>query len=83
MAVKTITVTEAAYKALKSLKASRESFSDTILRVAQKKSLREFAGLLSAELADELEQNIRKMRQERNQAHKKRMMFIAEAFGET
>ncbi len=62
MGVKTITLTEDAYKALKSLKSSNESFSDTILRVAGKKSLREFVGILSKDSADRLEKELGELR---------------------
>ena len=45
MAVKTITVTEDAYRALAALKREGESFSDVIRRITQSsRSLLEFAG---------------------------------------
>lgn len=55
MAVKTITVTEEAYNALKGLKVPRESFSKTILRVARKKPLKAFFGVLSQDTAEKME----------------------------
>ncbi len=46
MTTKTITVTREAYEALKSMKASRESFSKTILRITKRKPLSHFYGIL-------------------------------------
>ncbi|MBI2144176.1 antitoxin VapB family protein [Candidatus Woesearchaeota archaeon] len=79
MATKTITVTEDAYEALKSLKIASESFSETIRRLAGKSSLMEFAGILSNEQADELECNIKEARKIRNAAHQRRLKRIVEA----
>ncbi len=80
MAVKTITVTEDAYEALKSLKTSNESFSKTILRVAGRRSLKEFVGVLSEESANRLEGAIKEMRRRHSEAHRKRMKKIIKAF---
>ena len=73
MAVKTITVTENAYEALKAMKEPRESFSDTILRVAKKKPLMSFYGILSKESGDKLEKFIIDRRKRNRKLHKKRM----------
>ena len=73
MTVKTITVTEDAYEALKSLKESDESFSKTILRVAAKKSLRDFVGVISKESAGRIEHAIKETRKENTVRHRKRM----------
>jgi predicted CopG family antitoxin len=81
MAVKTITVTKNAYDALKNLKHSSESFSDAILRIAKKRSLRDFVGVLSNESAGRLENTIKDLRKKRNKARQKRMHRIKEAFG--
>jgi predicted CopG family antitoxin len=80
MTVKTITVTEDAYEALKALKAPRESFSETILRVSGKRSLREFVGVLSEESAQRLERAVKGIRRRHTEAHKRRMAEIAKAF---
>ncbi len=80
MAVKTITVTENAYDALKSLKEPNESFSETLLRVAKRKPLSQFYGVLSKESADRLEKAIMERRRERNKAHQARLKRIAESF---
>ncbi len=52
MVVKTITITEEAYRSLKARKAGEESFSDVILRLAKRRPLRDFVGILSPESAD-------------------------------
>jgi predicted CopG family antitoxin len=77
MATKTITVTEQAYEALKARKGPKDSFSETILRVAGKGSLREFAGVLSKQSADRLEQAIKKQRKRHAVEHEKRMQRIS------
>lgn len=79
MSVKTITVTEDAYEALKSLKAARESFSETILRVSRRRPLRDFFGALSKESGDKLEKAILDMRKRHGNAHNSRIKEIAEA----
>ncbi len=76
MAVKTITVTENAYEALKAKKAPNESFSEAILRIAGRRSLLEFAGALSEESARKLEESIRETRKIHAELHKKRMERI-------
>ncbi|MEK6838020.1 MAG: antitoxin VapB family protein [Nanoarchaeota archaeon] len=79
MAVKTITVTEKAYEALKAKKAPNESFSETILRFAGSRSLKEFAGALSDESAKRLKESIKEIRHRHTWAHKKRVQRIVEA----
>ncbi len=62
--VKTITVTDEAYDALKKLKESEESFSKVIIRVAKTKKtdLRRFLGTISDKEADEIRERIHKTR---------------------
>lgn len=79
MSTKTITVTVAAYEALKSLKEQKESFSDTLLRVAKRKPLSNFFGTLNKKTSERLEQAVLDMRKQRNDAHRTRLKQIAEA----
>lgn len=83
MAVKTITITEKAYETLKARKEGSESFSEAINRIAGKRSLMDFAGILTHEEADELERNIKEGRKRRNAAHQRRMQRIVKELGET
>ncbi len=59
MATKCITVTNEAYERLAHLKKQKESFSDVINRITNKRSLFDIVGLLSSKAADELENNIK------------------------
>jgi len=52
MGVKTITITEEAYRRLKSRKAGEESFSDVVLRLTKRRPLSDFVGILRPESAD-------------------------------
>ena len=76
MSSKTITVTKDAYEALRALKETNESFSDTILRVAKRKPLSFFYGCLSKESGKKLEETIMEMRKIRSESHKKRIEKI-------
>ncbi len=78
MVTKTITVTEGAYDALKALKGSNESFSETIIRIAKRKPLSYFYGALSKEGGERLEKTIKEMRKTRNKAHHRRLKQIVE-----
>ncbi len=63
MATKTISITEEAYSRLASKKHGKESFSEVINRITNKVSLLNFAGILSKEDADKLEEEIKKGRE--------------------
>ena len=76
MAVKTITVREDAYEALKAMKASNESFSGTILRIAKRKPLSSFFGALSKESGESLERAIIERRKRNMKLHRTRMKRI-------
>lgn len=76
MATKTITVTENAYEALKSLKDKNESFSETILRVAKRKPLSYFYGALSKETGERLEKDIMESRERHKKLHAERVKGI-------
>ncbi len=58
MVVKTITVTEDAYRRLKACKAGEESFSEVILRLTRRRPLSDFLGILSPEAADAIREAI-------------------------
>ena len=77
MASKTITVTDSAYEALKSMKLSKESFSDAILRIANRKPLSSFYGILSAESGKRLEEAVAQSRKTAGKLHQKRLKRIA------
>jgi predicted CopG family antitoxin len=54
MTVRTITVTEEAYRRLRAQKGEGESFSDVVNRLTRRRPLAEFAGVLSHETAEAL-----------------------------
>jgi len=58
MAVKTITVTEEAYRRLRSRKGQTESFSELIVRLTDRPPLASFAGTLTVDEARSLRQAI-------------------------
>lgn len=68
MAVKTITVTEEAYRRLRARKTGGESFSDVILRLTKRRPLSDFAGILRPETADAMRRAIEEDRQRRRKA---------------
>ena len=78
MVTKTITVTEEAYNALKALKAQRESFSKTIIRVSKRKPLSSFYGILGRESGGKFEKNILNFRKKHAELYKSRIKRIAE-----
>ncbi len=58
MVVKTITITEEAYRSLKARKTGEESFSDVILRLTRRPPLRDFVGILSPDSANAIRKAI-------------------------
>ena len=68
MPTRTISITEEAYERLRTQKAPKESFTDVINRITGKRSIMEFAGILSNEEGDKLEQYI-KERRKANREH--------------
>lgn len=62
MATKTLNVTVEAYEALRARKAPKESFTDVILRLARPTSLLDLAGLLTAEEAERMREDMRESR---------------------
>ena len=83
MAIKSLTITEEAYDALKILKHDDESFSEVILRLSKEKigkASRFFGTLKINESAvKELESNIKKRRSEIEKEFSKRSIKIREA----
>lgn len=74
MATKTISITEEAYERLRVRKEKNESFTDVINRLAGKRSIMEFAGILSEEEGEKLEKYIK----ERRKASRERSNRIRE-----
>jgi len=72
MAVKTITITESAYRRLKSRKLGDESFSDVILRLTKRRPLSDFVGILSPESADAIRRAIDSDRELRRKVDERR-----------
>ena len=62
MAVKTITITEEAYERLRMHKGPNESFTDAINKITKKRSIMEFAGILSEEEAEKVKGHIKDSR---------------------
>ena len=81
MTIKTITVTETAYKTLKLRKEKEESFSDAIMRLAGRKPLEDFFGALGKESADSLEKAVMGARKSHRKPHLERMKRIAKEMG--
>lgn len=65
MVVKTITVTQEAYRHLKAHKTADESFSDVILRLTKRRKLADFAGILSPATAEAMRRAIDEDRERR------------------
>ena len=72
MAVKTITITEDAYRRLKSRKLGDESFSDVILRLTKRRPLRDFVGILTPGSADAIRRAIDDDRELRRKVDERR-----------
>ena len=79
MAVKTITITEGAYEALKARKEKHESFSELALRLAGKRPLSDFFGALSGESANRLEEAVKKIRKRDTRNYEARVKAITSA----
>lgn len=62
---KSVRLSEEAYERLKSLRRADETFSEVVLRLGDKRSLLELAGILSDEQADELEKAVEKRKNRR------------------
>lgn len=76
MATKTISITEEAYERLRFKKDERESFSDVINRITNKRLLSDFFGVLSKDEADLLEKTIERSRKIHSKLHEKRIKNV-------
>ena len=65
MSVRTVTITEEAYRKLRAHKGSDESFSDVVNRLARRRPLSSFAGALTHDSAEALRRSIEKSRRAR------------------
>lgn len=78
MTVKTITVTEEAYDALKRVKAESESFSKVIIRVTKgKNNLDKFVGILSEKDAERIKRNIKEFRRRFDKDYEERKHAVS------
>ncbi len=68
MGYKTISLSDEAYNRLLERKIRNESFSDVIMRLTNDTTLRDFVGIIPESLISEIETNIKKFREERNQS---------------
>jgi len=65
MARKTISVTLEAYKRLQAMKRPKESFSDLVIRLTERRALADFGGMLGHSSVETIREAIKKSRQER------------------
>ena len=63
MATKTISISEEAYSLLKNMREGKESFTETIIKIAKKDPLTRLAGILTKKEADELRDHIKVSRE--------------------
>ena len=77
MATKNISITEEAYVRLASLRQGKESFSEIINRLTNKRRLLDFAGVLSEESADRIEEHLLKRRaqMDNERAHRRKKIL--------
>lgn len=62
MPTRTISITEEAYERLRVMKEKNESFTDVVNRLTGKRSIMEFAGILSKDDAEKMEEYIKARR---------------------
>jgi predicted CopG family antitoxin len=65
MVVRTITVTDEAYRRLRAHKTESESFSEVVIRLTRRRPLSEFAGVLTQKTAEALRAAVAEDRAER------------------
>lgn len=73
ISTKCITITNEAYERLKSLKSTKESFSDVVNKLTKKSSFYDLIGVLSNGEAKELRENIKELRKRMNKDMGKRL----------
>ena len=73
MGTKTISISDEAYRIMKSRKDNGESFSEVIIKLSGKKKLSSFYGALSKESENLLERNIKEVRKKHLINHVKRI----------
>jgi predicted CopG family antitoxin len=78
MSTKTVSLSEDAYKRLKSLKEDNESFSDVVRKVTKSSRISKFHGVLSEEKANEIEEKIHEHRERNREKHSDRVEEIAD-----
>ena len=83
MVTKTITITEDAYRILKSWKQGSESFSETIRRKGKRRPLSDFYGILSKESGERFERAIMGFRKQSNEAYTKKIHNLAKELHDT
>ncbi|MFB6246645.1 MAG: antitoxin VapB family protein [Candidatus Pacearchaeota archaeon] len=80
MATKNISLTEEAYRRLARLKKENESFSKAINRLTNKKSLSQFAGVLSDESAGNMKEEIKEHRKKQEKLHEQKNKWLEKEF---
>ncbi len=78
MAIKNISITTEAYERLARLKKERESFSEVITRITKKGKLDDFFGIWDKKTADEIEENIKEIRETSKKNWAEKMKKISE-----
>ncbi|TXT54075.1 MAG: hypothetical protein BAJATHORv1_90024 [Candidatus Thorarchaeota archaeon] len=73
MGYKTISLSEEAYAILKKAKRENESFSQVVIRLAQRRTLSDFIGCISEESVSKLTYALADFRQERSKVWSKSM----------
>lgn len=73
MGTKTISLADDAYEALLAIKRPGESFSDTVRRLARRRSITELAGIMPLEGADKVARAIDANREARRGARRKEL----------
>ncbi len=76
MATKNISLTEEEYNRLRIIGRENESFSEIVLRITKKSDIDDYVSILSKETDNELERNIKRLREKHRAVHKTRMQNI-------